>query len=85
MVDKGNPISISEWKFLSKEKFARKFERKLRHLRTLSWILKKTPMKWASKKNRRISILQNAIERLLYYTDIYGPYASLNFDFRLRQ
>ena len=85
MVDKGNPISISEWKFLSKEKFARKFEGKLRHLRTLSWILKKTPMKWASKKNRRISILQNAIERLLYYTDIYGPYASLNFDFETRK
>ena len=85
MVDRGNPVSISEWKFPSKEKFVRKFEGKLRYLSVLSWILKKTPTKWASKRNRRISVLQNAIERLLYYAEIYGPYANLNFDFETRK
>ena len=85
MVDKGNPISVSAWKFPSKEKFSREFEGKLRYLSMLSWILKKIPTKWASKKNRRIAVLQNAIERLLYYADIYGPYANLNFDFEARK
>ena len=85
MLDKGTPIPVSAWKFPSKEKFSKEFAGKLRYLSVFSWFLKKIPTKWASKRNRRIVILQNAIERLLYYADIYGPYANLNFNFEVRK
>ncbi len=81
MLDKGKPIPVPVWKYPSVEKFQRELRHKRRMLNVASWLLNLIPLKRAGQKKRRIAVMQNAIEGLRYYIQIYGPYTRLNFEF----
>ena len=81
MLDKGKPIAVPVWKYPNVEKFQRDLRHKLRALGTASQLLNRIPLKRAKQKNRRIAVMQNAIEKLQHYIQIYGPYTRLSFEF----
>ena len=81
LIDKGKPIAVPVWKYPSKKKFQRQLDRKLRLLAGTSWLLDQIPSKWAKQKKRQFAAMQNAIDKLQYYTQIYGPYTRMSFEF----
>ncbi len=81
MQDRGKPIMPPVWKYPAEEKFKGKLQSRVRMLDRASWLLACIPSKWAKQKNRRIAIIQNEIEKLLYYITIYAPYTRMSFVF----
>ena len=81
MLDSGKPIPPPVWKYPGLEEFQSKLSRKLGALRAASRLLNLIPLKWSRQRNRRIAVIQNALEGLQYYIRIYGPYTRLNFEF----
>ena len=81
MLDSGKPIPPPVWKYPGLEEFQGKLSRKLRALRAASRVLELIPLKWSRQRNRRIAVMQNALEGLQYYIRIYGPYTRINFEF----
>ncbi|MCZ6681372.1 MAG: AMP-binding protein [Candidatus Poribacteria bacterium] len=81
MLDKGKPIPLPVWQYPDAETFQRQLHRKLRTLNRVSRLLDRIPAKWAKRKNRRIAAIQNALDGLQYYIQIYGPYTRLSFEF----
>ena len=81
MLDGGNPIPPPVWKYPGLEEFQRKLSRKLGALRAASRLLNLIPLRWSRQRNRRIAVIQNALEGLQYYIRIYGPYTRINFEF----
>ena len=83
MLDNGKPIPVPVWKFPDEKKFQRDLRHKLRLLDTASRGLSRVPLRWAKRKDRRIAVKKNAIETLLHYVQIYGPYVRLSFEFEI--
>ena len=83
MLDNGKPIPVPVWKFPDEAKFRRDLHQKLRLLDTASRWLGRIPLRWARRKDRRIAVKRNAIETLLHYVQIYGPYVRLSFQFQI--
>jgi long-chain acyl-CoA synthetase len=81
MLDSGKPIPPPVWKYPGLEEFQRKLSRKLGALKAASRMLDLIPLRWSRQRNRRIAVIQNALEGLQYYIRIYGPYTRLNFEF----
>lgn len=81
MLDGGKPVPPPIWKYPGLEEFQRKLSRKLGMLKAASRLLDLIPSKWSRQRNRRIAVMQNALEGLRYYIRIYGPYTRLNFEF----
>ena len=81
MLDSGKPIPPPVWKYPGLEEFQGKLSRKLGVLRAASRLLDLIPLRWARQRNRRIAVIQNALEGLQYYIRIYGPYTRINFEF----
>ena len=83
MLDNGQPIPVPVWKFPDKEKFQKDLHHKLRLLDTVSRWLSRVPLRWAKRKDRRLTVKRNAIETLLHYVQIYSPYVRLSFQFEI--
>ena len=83
MLDNGKPIPVPVWKFPDEAKFQKDLRRKLRLLDTTSRWLGRIPLRWARRKDRRLAVKKNAIETLLHYVQIYGPYVRLSFQFQI--
>ena len=83
MLDNGKPIPVPVWKFPDEAKFQKDLRQKLRLLDTASRWLGRIPLRWARRKDRRIAVKKNAIETLLHYVQIYGPYVRLSFQFQI--
>ena len=81
MLDSGKPIPPPVWKYPGLEEFQGKLLRKLGALRAASRLLDMIPLRWARQRNRRIAVMQNALEGLQYYIRIYGPYTRISFEF----
>lgn len=81
MLDKGKPIAVPVWKYPSLEKFQRQFRLKYLMLGVCGRMLSRFPLKSAAKANRRIGVMQNAIEGLQNYIRLYGTYTRLSFEF----
>lgn len=81
MLDRrGQPIQVSQWSFSSKRMF--RFKNWLRRglpLGVAVWVTERLP--WKSFRKHRWNVLLKELERLDYYTDIYGPYTHLSFIF----
>ena len=80
---KGDPVSLPNWRFPSKERFELVY--KLKYLFPLglaSRVIEMLPSsKRMNKYKRRVHVLKTTIERILYYESIYGPYANLDCRF----
>ena len=83
LLDNGKPIPVPVWKFPDEQKFQKDLRQKLRLLDTASRWLSRIPLRWAKRKERRIAVKKNAIETLLHYVQIYGPYVRLSFEFEI--
>ena len=83
LLDNGKPIPVPVWKFPDETKFQRDLRGKLRLLDTASRWLNRIPLRWAKRKDRRLAVKRNAIETLLHYVQIYGPYVRLSFKFEI--
>ena len=83
LLDNGKPIPVPVWKFPDEQKFQKDLRQKLRLLDTASRWLSRIPLRWAKRKERRLAVKQNAIETLLHYVQIYGPYVRLSFEFEI--
>lgn len=81
MLDGGKPIPPPVWRYPGLEEFQHKLSRKLGVLKAASRLLNLVPLRWSRQRNRRIAVIQNALEGLQYYIRIYGPYTRLNFEF----
>ena len=81
MLDGGKPIPPPVWRYPGLEEFQHKLSRKLAVLKAASRLLNLVPLRWSRQRNRRIAVIQNALEGLQYYIRIYGPYTRLNFEF----
>ena len=81
MLDNGKPVAAPVWKYPSLEAFQRKLSWKLGTLKAASRLLDWIPIRWSRQRNRRIAVIQNALEGLQYYIRIYGPYTRLSFEF----
>ncbi len=83
LLDNGKPISVPVWKFPDEAKFQSDLRYKMRLLDTASRWLNRIPLRWAKRKDRRLAVKKNAIETLLHYVQIYGPYVRLSFEFEI--
>ena len=83
LLDNGKPIPVPVWKFPDEQKFQKDLRQKLRLLDTASRWLNRIPLRWAKRKDRRLAVKRNAIETLLHYVQIYGPYVRLSFEFEI--
>ena len=83
LLDNGKPIPVPVWKFPDESKFQSDLRHKQRLLDTASRWLNRIPLRWARRKERRIAVKKNAIETLLHYVQIYGPYVRLSFEFEI--
>ena len=83
LLDNGKPIPVPVWKFPDEAKFQNNLRHKMRLLDTASRWLSRIPLRWAKRKERRIAVKKNAIETLLHYVQIYGPYVRLSFEFEI--
>ncbi len=83
LLDNGKPIPVPVWKFPDEAKFQSDFRYKMRLLDIASSWLGRIPLRWAKRKERRIAVKRNAIETLLHYVQIYGPYVRLSFEFEI--
>ena len=83
LLDNGKPIPVPVWKFPDEQKFQKDLRQKLHLLNTASRWLNRIPLRWAKRKDRRIAVKKNAIETLLHYVQIYGPYVRLSFEFEI--
>ena len=83
LLDNGVPIPVPVWKFPDEAKFQSDLRYKMRLLDTASRWLNRLPLRWARRKERRIAVKKNAIETLLHYVQIYGPYVRLSFEFEI--
>ena len=83
LLDNGKPIPVPVWKFPDETEFQRDLRGKLRLLDTASRWLNRIPLRWAKRKARRLAVKRNAIETLLHYVQIYGPYVRLSFKFEI--
>ncbi len=81
MFDKGKPIPVPVWKYPSLKKFQRQLRLKYLMLGLGGSILSRLPLKSAAAANRRIGVMQNAIEGLQNYIRLYGTYTRLSFEF----
>jgi long-chain acyl-CoA synthetase len=81
LLDKGKPIAVPVWKYPSLEKFQRQLRLKYLMLGVSGRILSLFPLKSAAQANRRIGVMQNAIEGLQNYIRLYGTYTRLSFEF----
>jgi hypothetical protein len=81
MLDKrGQPIRVGQWSFSSKRMFRFKNHLRIRlPLGIAAWVLERVP--WKSKRKHRLNVILKELDRLDYYTDIYGPYTNLSFEF----
>jgi hypothetical protein len=81
MLDKrGQPIRVGHWSFSSKRMFRFKNYLRIRlPLGIAAWVLERVP--WKSKRKHRLNVILKELDRLDYYTDIYGPYTNLSFEF----
>ena len=77
----GQSIVPHEWKFRDLAAFNRYFASKQNQIESTKRWLKMAPFKWASRKSRQLSVVQNSLERLLYYVKIYGAYVRLSYEF----
>ena len=83
LLDNGVPIPVPVWKFPDEAKFQSDLRGKMRLLDTASRWLNRIPLRWAKRKDRRLAVKRNAIETLLHYVQIYGPYVRLSFEFEI--
>ena len=83
LLDNGKPIPVPVWKFPDEAKFQNDLRHKLRLLNAASRWLNRIPLRWAKRKDRRLAVKKNAIETLLHYVQIYGPYVRLSFEFEI--
>ena len=83
LLDNGVPIPVPVWKFPDEQKFQKDLRGKMRLLNTASRWLNRIPLRWAKRKDRRLAVKRNAIETLLHYVQIYGPYVRLSFEFEI--
>ena len=83
LLDNGKPIPVPVWKFPDEQKFQKDLRYKMRLLDTASRWLGRIPLRWAKRKERRLAVKKNAIETLLHYVQIYGPYVRLSFEFEI--
>ena len=83
LLDNGVPIPVPVWKFPDQQKFQKDLRQKLHLLDTVSRWLGRIPLRWAKRKERRLAVKKNAIETLLHYVQIYGPYVRLSFEFEI--
>ena len=83
LLDNGKPIPVPVWRFPDEQKFQKDLRQKLRLLDTASRWLGRIPLRWAKRKERRLAVKKNAIETLLHYVQIYGPYVRLSFEFEI--
>ena len=83
LLDNGKPIPVPVWKFPDEAKFQSDLRYKMRLLDTASRWLNRIPLRWAKRKDRRLAVKKNAIETLLHYVQIYGPYVRLSFKFEI--
>lgn len=77
MLDKsGHPIPMADWSFPSLESFQRRQRLLyLLPLKVLGGLLDRLPnTKRVRRWRHRVSLAETSIERLVYYTVIYGPY-----------
>ena len=83
LLDNGKPIPVPVWQFPEEDKFQNNLRYKMRLLDTASRWLSRIPLRWAKRKERRLAVKKNAIETLLHYVQIYGPYVRLSFEFEI--
>ena len=83
LLDNGVPIPVPVWRFPDEQKFQKNLRQKLHLLNTASRWLSRIPLRWAKRKDRRLAVKRNAIETLLHYVQIYGPYVRLSFKFEI--
>ena len=83
----GRAPELPEWTFPSVRQFRRRFRyRYLYPLRAQQWLLDHLPERWApARKKRRLSALRTRLNRVLYYTDLFGPYTNLDCRFGIKR
>lgn len=82
----GRAPELPEWTFPSVRQFRRRFRyRYLYPLRAQQWLLDHLPERWApTRKKRRLTALKTRLNRVLYYTDLFGPYTNLDCRFGIK-
>jgi len=88
MLDKaGKPVPVPDWKFPSVSRFRRRITygylkpMKLAH----AIVDSRLPVPGARRWRNRLRTLNNAMEQLLYYVDIYSPYTNLDCRFETKR
>ena len=81
----GSIPELAEWDFPSMRRFRFRFTfRYLYPLRISQWMLDRLPGKLAPKqKKRQLGMLEKQLRRLLYFTDLFGPYTTLRCRFEV--
>ncbi|MBI3911547.1 MAG: AMP-binding protein [Armatimonadetes bacterium] len=80
MRDKNDqPIRVRHWPFMPLERFAQELRRRRRQTAALQAILQKLP--GTRSLRARLAAAQSGLDRLEYYSRIYGPYVRLNVQF----
>jgi len=81
----GTIPKLADWDFPSMRRFRFRFTfRYLYPLRISQWMLDRLPEKLAPKqKKRQLGTLEKQLRRLLYFTDLFGPYTTLKCRFEV--
>lgn len=84
MLDRaGKPVRVPQWKFPTVEHYKRRLTNTyLRPVKAINALVDgPLPMPGMRKLRTRLRTISNAMEQLLYYVDIYGPYTNLDCRF----
>ena len=81
----GEVPDLPEWSFPSEERFLRRFRwRYLYPLHAQQWLLEKLPGRLvSSSRRRRLAVMEKRLLRVLYYTELFGPYTRLRCRYQL--
>lgn len=76
----GRPVRVPQWKFPSVGEFKRRIRnRYLRPLKVAGFLVDgPLPLPGTRRWRNRLRLLNNAMEQIIYYAEIYGPYTNLN-------
>ncbi len=77
--DAGRPIRVAPMEVVSKDRFIRRWESRLRRIRRMRAFLKST--KIAARRRKRLASAEAQIAQLIYFVKIYAPYTHLNCRF----
>ena len=77
--DAGRPIRVAPMEVVSKDRFIRRWESRLRRIRRMRSFLKAT--KIAARRRKRLASAEAQIAQLIYFVKIYAPYTHLDCRF----